>query len=179
MKTKIKVTIAILVSLLLLASCNTSPESEPRNMTSTDYKNNKNTIERVDVAKAYIGLAGISSAKGLSIDNQAKTIAYTIDEPIGIVRSELIGELPLLAAFLPQTSDFYIISGNASISFAGYENIAKAKSIDDVFKVASMNLVFADNKERGPEVIISRITLVLAILFFTLAIIIHFLLINK
>lgn len=34
--------------------------------------------------------------------------------------------------------------------------------------------VFADNKERGPEVIISRITMVLAILFFTLAIIIHF-----
>ena len=39
--------------------------------------------------------------------------------------------------------------------------------------------VFADNKERGPEVIISRITLVLAILFFTLAIIIHFLLIQQ
>ena len=39
--------------------------------------------------------------------------------------------------------------------------------------------VFADTKERGPEVIISRITMVLAILFFTLAIIIHFLLINK
>lgn len=38
--------------------------------------------------------------------------------------------------------------------------------------------VFADNKERGPEVIISRITMVLAILFFTLAIIIHFLLIR-
>ncbi len=35
--------------------------------------------------------------------------------------------------------------------------------------------VFADTKERGPEVIISRITMVLAILFFTLAIIIHFL----
>ena len=34
--------------------------------------------------------------------------------------------------------------------------------------------IFADNKERGPEVIISRITMVLAILFFTLAIIIHF-----
>ena len=34
--------------------------------------------------------------------------------------------------------------------------------------------VFADNKERGPEVIISRITMVLGILFFTLAIIIHF-----
>ena len=35
--------------------------------------------------------------------------------------------------------------------------------------------IFADTKERGPEVIISRITMVLAILFFTLAIIIHFL----
>ena len=34
--------------------------------------------------------------------------------------------------------------------------------------------IFADNKERGPEIIISRITMVLAILFFTLAIIIHF-----
>ena len=34
--------------------------------------------------------------------------------------------------------------------------------------------VFSDNKERGPEVIISRITMVLGILFFTLAIIIHF-----
>ena len=39
--------------------------------------------------------------------------------------------------------------------------------------------VFADSKERGPEVIISRITMVLAILFFTLAIIIHFLLMNQ
>ena len=39
--------------------------------------------------------------------------------------------------------------------------------------------VFADNKERGPEVIISRITMVLAILFFTLAIIIHFLLMQQ
>ena len=39
--------------------------------------------------------------------------------------------------------------------------------------------VFADTKERGPEVIISRITMVLAILFFTLAIIIHFLLMNQ
>lgn len=38
--------------------------------------------------------------------------------------------------------------------------------------------VFADTKERGPEVIISRITMVLAILFFTLAIIIHFLLVK-
>lgn len=35
--------------------------------------------------------------------------------------------------------------------------------------------VFVDNKERGPEVIISRITLVLGILFFLLAIIIHLL----
>ena len=39
--------------------------------------------------------------------------------------------------------------------------------------------IFADNKERGPEVIISKITMVLAILFFTLAIIIHFLLIQQ
>lgn len=35
--------------------------------------------------------------------------------------------------------------------------------------------VFVDNKERGPEVILSRITLVLGILFFTLSIIIHYL----
>ena len=35
--------------------------------------------------------------------------------------------------------------------------------------------IFADTKERGPEVIISRITMVLCILFFTLSIIIHFL----
>jgi len=37
--------------------------------------------------------------------------------------------------------------------------------------------VFVDNKERGPEVIISRITLVLGILFFLLAIVIHLLLV--
>ncbi len=35
--------------------------------------------------------------------------------------------------------------------------------------------VFVDNKERGPEVILSRITLVLGILFFLLSIIIHYL----
>ena len=35
--------------------------------------------------------------------------------------------------------------------------------------------IFADTKERGPEVIVSRITMVLCILFFTLSIIIHFL----
>lgn len=35
--------------------------------------------------------------------------------------------------------------------------------------------VFVDNKERGPEVILSRFTLVLGILFFMLSIIIHFL----
>ena len=34
---------------------------------------------------------------------------------------------------------------------------------------------FADKKERGPEVVVSRITFVLGILFFTLAIIMHFL----
>ena len=38
--------------------------------------------------------------------------------------------------------------------------------------------VFVDNKERGPEVILSRITLVLGILFFLLSIIIHLLLIK-
>ena len=38
--------------------------------------------------------------------------------------------------------------------------------------------VFVDNKERGPDVILSRITLVLGILFFLLSIIIH-LLISK
>ena len=39
--------------------------------------------------------------------------------------------------------------------------------------------IFADNKERGPEIIISRITMVLSILFFTLAIIMHFILTNQ
>ena len=34
---------------------------------------------------------------------------------------------------------------------------------------------FAEKKERGPEVVISRITFVLGVLFFTLAIIMHFL----
>ena len=34
---------------------------------------------------------------------------------------------------------------------------------------------FADKKERGPEVVVSRITFVLGILFFTLAIVMHFL----
>ena len=38
--------------------------------------------------------------------------------------------------------------------------------------------VFVDNKERGPEVILSRITLVLGILFFLLSIIIHYLLVK-
>ena len=38
--------------------------------------------------------------------------------------------------------------------------------------------VFVDNKERGPEVILSRITLVLGILFFLLSIIIHLLLLK-
>ena len=36
----------------------------------------------------------------------------------------------------------------------------------------------AERKERGPEVVISRITMVLAVLFFTLAIIIHFFLVK-
>ena len=35
--------------------------------------------------------------------------------------------------------------------------------------------VFVDNKERGPEVILSRVTMVLGILFFLLSIIIHYL----
>lgn len=38
--------------------------------------------------------------------------------------------------------------------------------------------VFVDNKERGPEVIISRVTLVLGILFFLLAIVIHLMLVK-
>ncbi len=38
--------------------------------------------------------------------------------------------------------------------------------------------VFVDNKERGPEVILARITLVLGVLFFLLSIIIHFLLVK-
>lgn len=39
----------------------------------------------------------------------------------------------------------------------------------------SLANTFADKKERGPEVVVSRITFVLGILFFTLAIIMHFL----
>ena len=35
--------------------------------------------------------------------------------------------------------------------------------------------VFVDNKERGPEVVLARVTLVLGILFFLLSIIIHYL----
>ena len=38
--------------------------------------------------------------------------------------------------------------------------------------------VFVDNKERGPEVILARVTLVLGVLFFLLSIIIHFLLVK-
>ena len=38
--------------------------------------------------------------------------------------------------------------------------------------------VFVDSKERGPEVIISRITMVLGILFFLLSIVIHLLLVK-
>lgn len=147
MKTKIYTSIVILASLLLLASCSASPESATRNMTSADYENNKETIEKIDVAKSYIGMMSTSSEKGLSIDNQAKTITYEVSEPIGIIRNDLVEELPILSTLLPQTQDFWIISGKTSISFAGYESIAGARTIDDVFKVASMNLVFADNKE--------------------------------
>jgi len=35
--------------------------------------------------------------------------------------------------------------------------------------------VFVDSKDRGPEVILARVTLVLGILFFMLSIIIHYL----
>ena len=38
--------------------------------------------------------------------------------------------------------------------------------------------VFVDNKERGPEVILSRVTLILGVLFFLLSIIIHYLLVK-
>ena len=38
--------------------------------------------------------------------------------------------------------------------------------------------VFVDNKERGPEVILARITLILGVLFFLLSIIIHYLLVK-
>ena len=38
--------------------------------------------------------------------------------------------------------------------------------------------VFVDNKERGPEVILARVTLVLGVLFFLLSIIIHYLLVK-
>lgn len=38
--------------------------------------------------------------------------------------------------------------------------------------------VFVDNKERGPEVILARVTLILGILFFLLSIVIHYLLVK-
>lgn len=38
--------------------------------------------------------------------------------------------------------------------------------------------IFVDNKERGPEVILSRITMVLGFIFFFLSIIIHYLLVK-
>ena len=38
--------------------------------------------------------------------------------------------------------------------------------------------VFVDNKERGPEVILARVTLILGVLFFLLSIIIHYLLVK-
>lgn len=38
--------------------------------------------------------------------------------------------------------------------------------------------IFSETKERGPEVIVSRITVVLAILFFTLAVVIHLLMLR-
>lgn len=38
--------------------------------------------------------------------------------------------------------------------------------------------IFVDNKERGPEVILSRVTMVLGFIFFFLSIIIHYLLVK-
>ena len=35
--------------------------------------------------------------------------------------------------------------------------------------------VFVDNKERGPEVVLARVTMILGVLFFLLSIIIHYL----
>ncbi len=38
--------------------------------------------------------------------------------------------------------------------------------------------IFVDNKERGPEVVLARITMGLGVLFFLLSIIIHYLLVK-
>lgn len=38
--------------------------------------------------------------------------------------------------------------------------------------------IFVDNKERGPEVILSRVTMILGFIFFFLSIIIHYLLVK-
>lgn len=38
--------------------------------------------------------------------------------------------------------------------------------------------IFVDNKERGPEVVLARVTMGLGVLFFLLSIIIHYLLVK-
>ena len=50
----------------------------------------------------------------------------------------------------------------------------KSDGISGAITGGNLN-VFVDNKERGPEVILARFTLVLGILFFFLSIVIHYL----
>ncbi len=38
--------------------------------------------------------------------------------------------------------------------------------------------VFVDNKDRGPEVILARVTMILGVLFFLLSLIIHYLIVK-
>ena len=50
----------------------------------------------------------------------------------------------------------------------------KSDSVSGAITGGNLN-VFVDSKERGPEVILARVTLILGILFFVLSIIIHYL----
>ena len=58
--------------------------------------------------------------------------------------------------------------------------LQSAKSTDGLSSAIRGGMAnnYVEVKERGPEVIISRITMVLCILFFTLSIIIHFLMVR-
>lgn len=147
MKRKLIIALMILTSILLLISCQPAPEGEgPRNMTESDYKVNKNALDRTEAAQAYIGSIGIAP-KGISLDAAASTISYTVDKPMKIALSELRDESPSLFMLLPQVDDFYVISGSITMSFKGLEGLANARDIDDIFPILSMNLVMADDIE--------------------------------
>ena len=57
--------------------------------------------------------------------------------------------------------------------------LQSGKSDGDSGAITGGNLnIFVDNKERGPEVVLARITMGLGVLFFLLSIIIHYLLVK-